>query len=233
MRVLLVEDEPRVAQFVRRGLREEQFTVDVAQDGEEALFMAETGEYDAMVLDLRLPKRDGIEVLTHLRAHQNKVPVLVLTAKDDLKDKVEALNKGADDYLVKPFKFEELLARLRALLRRQGELYPLVLRAGGLEMDTSKHSVTHAGQMVQLTTREYSVLEFLVRNQGKVVTRTMLSEHVWEHDFDSMSNVIDVLIARLRKKLGGDSGDGLIRTVRGSGYILEGTDEHVDRPGAP
>jgi DNA-binding response OmpR family regulator len=221
MRVLLAEDDSRVAGFVRRGLREEQYAVDVAADGEKALFMAQTGEYDLIILDLMLPKKDGMEVLRTLRGTKCGTPVLILTAKDKPRDKVEGLNAGADDYLTKPFGFEELLARVRALLRRRGDMTPTVLAAGDLQMDTLKHKVRRGGKEIDLTNREYALLEFFLRHPNEVVTRTKLSEHVWETDFDTFSNVIDVHIARLRQKINEGFSPKLLETVRGRGYILQ------------
>ncbi len=221
MRILLAEDDSRVAGFVRRGLREEQYAVDVAADGEKALFMAQTGEYDLIILDLMLPKKDGMEVLRTLRAFKLGTPVLILTAKDKPKDKVEGLNAGADDYLTKPFGFEELLARVRALLRRRGDMVPTVLTAGDLQIDTLKHKVSRGGKDLDLTNREYALLEFFLRHPNEVVTRTKLSEHVWETDFDTFSNVIDVHVARLRQKINDGFSLKLLETVRGRGYVLQ------------
>ncbi len=223
MRILLVEDDARVAGFIRRGLREEQYTVDVAGDGEQALFLAQTGAYDLVILDWLLPKRNGLEVLRTLRAERIAVPVLILTAKDELQDKVTGLDAGADDYLTKPFKFDELLARVRALLRRRGGVVPTVLRVADLELDVLRHRVTRGDRALELTSREYAILEFLLRHQGQVVSRTMLAEHVWQHDFDTLSNVIDVHVARLRRKIDGGSSSKLLQTVRGSGYCLRDT----------
>ena len=221
MRILLVEDDARVSSFIRRGLREEQYTVDVASDGEKALFLAQTGEYDLIILDLLLPKRNGLDVLRTLRGDNVTAPVLVLTAKDELHDKVEGLNAGVDDYLTKPFGFDELLARVRALLRRRGDLVPTVLRAADLELDVLRHRITRGGKELVLTSREFELLEFLLRHPNQIVTRTMLAEHVWEHDFDPLSNVIDVHIARLRRKIDEGFSPKLLETVRGRGYILQ------------
>ena len=220
MRILLVEDDARVASFIRRGLREEHYTVDVAVDGEQALFLAQTGEFDLIILDLLLPKRSGLEVLRTLRADRVSVPVLILTAKDEMQDKVAGLDAGADDYLTKPFGFEELLARVRALLRRGGELAPSVLRLGDLAVDVARHRVTRGNRALELTNREYALLEFLMRHARQVVTRTMLAEHVWQHGFDPLSNVIDVHIARLRRKIDAGRSAPLLQTVRGQGYLL-------------
>ncbi|HNV86631.1 MAG TPA: response regulator transcription factor [Candidatus Omnitrophota bacterium] len=220
MRILLVEDDPRVASFIRRGLREEHYAVDVASDGEQALFTAQTGEYDLIILDLLLPKKSGLEVLRTLRAEKVPIPVLILTAKDKPEDKVTGLDAGADDYLTKPFGFEELLARIRALLRRRGDMTPTILRLADLELDTLRHRATRKGKEIPLTNREYALLEFFLRHSNQVVTRSMLAEHVWEHDFDTFSNVIDVHIARLRRKIDDGFSPKLLQTLRGSGYKL-------------
>ena len=225
MRILLVEDDSRVASFIRHGLREEHYTVDVATDGEQALFLAQTGEYDLIILDIMLPKRSGLDVLKTLRADGLTVPILILTAKDKLKDKVTGLNAGADDYLTKPFGFEELLARISTLSRRRGDMIPTSLRLADLELDTLRHRVTRDSKPLVLTNREYALLEFLIRHPNQLVTRTMLAEHVWEHDFDPLSNVIDVHIARLRRKIDHEFTAKLLHTVRGSGYILQAPEE--------
>jgi DNA-binding response OmpR family regulator len=222
MRILLVEDEAQVASFIRRGLREEQYTVDVAVDGEEGIFVAQTNEYDLILLDWTLPKLSGIEVLQRLREDGITVPILLLTGRDTIKDKVTGLDAGADDYLTKPFGFEELLARVRALLRRRGDMIPTVLRVADLELDSLRHCVHRNGTRIDLTAREYSLLEYLLRNAGRVVTRTMLAEHVWEHDFDPMSNVIDVHVARLRRKIDQEFPVKLLETIRGKGYRMRG-----------
>ncbi len=221
MKILLVEDDARVASFIRRGLKEENYVVDLASDGEQGLFLAQTQDYDLIVLDLLLPKKSGLEVLEALRKDRITIPILILTARDEPRDKVQGLDKGADDYLTKPFEFEEFLARIRALLRRRGDLVGTVLRAGELEFDTLRRKVTREGKEIVLTQREYSLLEFFLRHVNQVVTRSMLSEHVWEQDFDSLTNVIDVHVARLRKKIDDDFSVKLLKTVRGSGYKLE------------
>jgi DNA-binding response OmpR family regulator len=220
MRILVIEDDMGVASFVRRGLREQNYVVDLAADGEEALFLAQTGDYDAIILDLVLPKASGLEVARALRRDAKTVPILILSAKEDLESKVTGLDAGADDYLTKPFRFEELLARLRALLRRQTGLLPQVLRLADLELDSLRRRVRRGGCEIALTSREYSLLEYLMRKCGQVVTRTMLAEHVWEHDFDPMSNVIDVHISRLRRKIDAGFEPKLLQTIRGSGYVL-------------
>ena len=220
MKILLVEDDERMAGFIRRGLREENYTVDLAVDGEEGLYLAQLHLYDLIVLDLLLPKKGGLEILSKLREEKLTVPVLILTAKDKPSDRVKGLDAGADDYLVKPFSFEEFLARVRALLRRRGHLSETVFRAADLEVDTLKRRVTRRGREIVLTNREYMLLEYFLRHPDQVVTRSSLAENIWEHDFDTFSNVIDVLIARLRRKIDADSDEKLLETVRGSGYVL-------------
>lgn len=220
MRILVVEDDPQIASFIRRGLREEEYAVDVARDGEQGLYLAQTNDYDLIVLDLVLPKRGGLEVVRTLRGEQNSTPVLILTAKGKPEEKAAGLNAGADDYLAKPFDFDEFLARISAMLRRRGALVPSVLRASDLELDALRHRVTRRGRELTLTSREYALLEFFLRHQNHVVTRTMLAEHVWEQDFDPFSNVINVHIARLRRKIDQGFSPKLLQTVRGRGYIL-------------
>ena len=221
MRILVVEDDPRVSSFIRRGLREEGYTVDVASDGEQGLFLGQTNDYDLILLDLVLPKRTGMDVLRTLRAERVTTPILLLTAKRKTEEKVTGLDTGADDYLPKPFAFEELLARVRALLRRRGDLVGTVLRAGDLELDALRHRATRAGKALALTSREFAILELLLRHQNEVVTRTMLAEHVWEHDFDPMSNVINVSLNRLREKMDAGFSPPLLHTIRGRGYMLK------------
>ena len=220
MRILVVEDDASVASFIRRGLHEQQYAADVAGDGEEALFLAQTGEYDVIILDLMLPKCNGLEVVRTLRGEGKAVPILILTAKGDVKNKVAGLDAGADDYLTKPFRFEELLARIRALLRRKAGIVPTVLQVGDLELDVLRHRVRRGGRDIDLTNREYAILEYLMRHAGQVVTRTMLAENVWEYNFDTMSNVVDVHMSRLRTKIDADHAAKLLRTIRGSGYML-------------
>jgi heavy metal response regulator len=221
MRILLVEDDKRVASFISRGLKEEQYVVDTASDGENAFFLAQANDYDLVILDVVLPDRSGFEVLKTLRGDGLRMPVLMLTGQSKTQDKIKGLDAGADDYLTKPFDFDELLARVRALLRRKGEIVPAVLKIEDLELDTVSHRVTRAGRAIDLTNREYALLEFLMRHPGQVVTRTMLTEHVWEHDFDSLSNVINVTVARLRQKVDDNFPIKLIHTLRGKGYMLK------------
>ena len=225
MRILLVEDDARVASFIRRGLKEENYAVDLAKDGEEAVYMGQTGVYDLMILDLLLPKKSGLEALRALRAERVTTPTLILTAKDEVEDRVRGLDAGADDYLTKPFGFEELLARIRALLRRRGDMVPTLLKVGDLELDTLRHKARRTGKELELTSREYALLEYLLRHANRVVTRTMLAEHVWEQDFDPLSNVIDVHIARLRRKIDDGFRKKYLQTLRGTGYMLKDPDE--------
>lgn len=221
MRLLIVEDEPKVARFVERGLREEHFAVDVAVDGESGLDLALVHDYDLVVLDVMLPKKDGFEVLEALRAARRPCKVLMLTARDSVKDRVRGLDGGADDYLVKPFAFAELLARVRALLRRSGGTEVTTLSFADLVMDVKARKVTRAGQPVALSAREFAVLEHLLRHQGEVISRTRLSEQVWDQHFDSMTNVIDVTLYHLREKVDRGFALPLIHTVRGVGYVLK------------
>jgi heavy metal response regulator len=220
MRILVVEDEHKLAAVVRRGLEEHGYAVDVAYDGEDALAMARAEPYDLIALDIMLPGVDGITVCQRLRTARKNMPVLMLTARDTVDDRVAGLDAGADDYLVKPFAFRELLARVRALLRRDGLARDPILRVGDLELDTVSHEVRRDGRSVDLTTKEYAMLEYFMRNPNRVLTRTQIAEHVWDYDFMSMSNVIDVYVRYLRRKLGDDQEPRLFRTVRGTGYQL-------------
>ncbi|MBU4129113.1 response regulator transcription factor [bacterium] len=221
MRMLLVEDEKKIANFIERGLKEENYVVDVVYDGEKALFLAEINPYDLIVLDIMLPGKDGIAVCRELRSKKIDVPVLMLTAKDRLGDKVLGLDAGADDYLTKPFAFEEFLARVRALLRRERIDKTTTLKVADLELDQLTHKVKRAGKEIILTSREYALLEYLMLNAHQVVTRTMISEHVWHEDFDSFTNVIDVYINYLRNKIDQGFKKQLIHTLRGRGYTLK------------
>jgi heavy metal response regulator len=221
MRILLVEDEERIAAFIRKGLKEELYTVDVARDGSEALDIAGAGEYDLIILDLRLPVRDGISVCRELRAQGNTTPILMLTARDTIDDRVRGLDAGADDYLVKPFAFQELLARLRALARRPPVVQGLTLRMANLTLDTRTHQARRDAQTIELSAREYCLLELLMRHSGHVLTRTQIAEHIWGYDFDANSNVVDVYIRYLRRKVDDPFEPKLIQTVRGVGYKLE------------
>jgi two-component system copper resistance phosphate regulon response regulator CusR len=220
VRILLVEDEVRVAGFIGRGLREQSYAVDVAPDGERALYLASINDYDLVVLDLMLPIKDGYTVCRELRGGGFRKPILMLTARDAVDDRVAGLDSGADDYLTKPFDFKELLARLRALLRRSAVLRPPVARVADLALDTVSHAVERAGHRVTLTAKEYALLEFLVLNEGRVVGREQIAQHVWDETFDPFSNVIDVYVKRLRAKLDSGFAPRLIHTRRGEGYIL-------------
>jgi DNA-binding response OmpR family regulator len=220
MRVLVVEDSRRLAGIIKRGLLEEGYAVDNAYDGEEAEYMAETTPFDVIILDIMLPKKDGVAVCRDLRAKNVNTPILMLTAKDSVEDKVTGLDSGADDYVVKPFAFSELLARLRALLRR--EVLPKVqkLQIGDLALDPQSREVWRNGSRMDLTTKEYAILEYFMRRPNAVVTRTMLGESVWDYEFDGLSNIIDVYVRRLRRKIDREGEDSLIQTVRGAGYRL-------------
>ena len=221
MRILIVEDDKKVSGFIKKGLEEETYAVDVAYDGEEGQFMAEESQYDLVILDLMLPKRDGLEVLSRLRDKKIDTPILLLTAKDSVEDKVTGLNKGADDYLTKPFAFSELIARIRVLLRRGKAETKTVLQIDDLTLDLVSHKVTRSKEEIELTGKEYSLLEYFIRNQGKVLTRTMIAEHVWDYNFDTFTNVIDVYINHLRKKIDKNFPKKLLHTLRGVGYVMK------------
>jgi len=219
MRVLLVEDEPRAAEILAKGLREQTYAVDVATDGEAAIFHAATTDYDALILDVMLPLKDGLAVCRAIRESGNAVPILMLTARDAVEARIEGLDCGADDYLVKPFDFGELLARLRAIVRRGRQ--PLVaerMAIGALTLDTRARRALVGARELALTAKEYALLEYLVRRAGEVVTRTEIAEHVWDEHYDALSNVVDVYIQRLRRKIEDAGGDPPIRTRRGEGY---------------
>jgi DNA-binding response OmpR family regulator len=220
MRILVVEDSRRLAGIIRRGLLEEGYAVDNAYDGEEAQYMAETTPFDLITLDVMLPKKDGVTVCRELRAKNVNIPILMLTAKDSVEDKVTGLDTGADDYLVKPFAFSELLARLRALTRR--DVLPKVqkYKVGELSLDPQSREVWRDGHQVDLTAKEYAILEYFMRRPNAVVTRTMLGENVWDYEFDGISNIIDVYMRRIRRKIDKEGQASLIQTVRGAGYRL-------------
>jgi len=220
MRVLVVEDERRLAGIIKRGLLEEGYSVDNAYDGEEAEYMAENAQYDAMVLDVMLPRKDGVAVCRDLRSRNINTPILMLTAKDTLDDRIRGLDSGADDYQTKPFAFSELLARVRALMRREALPKSQKLKVGDLVMDTLSREVWRSERKVELTTKEYSMLEYFMRHPNMVLTRTMLEENVWDYAFDGVSNIVDVYVRRLRLKLEQPGEPSVIDTVRGAGYRL-------------
>jgi heavy metal response regulator len=221
MRLLVVEDEKKVAGFVKKGLEEEGYAVDWAQDGDEGLAMALDGVHDLVILDVNLPGRDGLSILQELRNKRVSTPVLLLTVRATLEDKVLGLDSGADDYLTKPFAFQELVARVRALLRRQADSGPAILQIADLRLDPSRRTVFRGDQKIDLTAKEFALLDYFMRNTGRVLTRTNIAEHVWDYDFDSMTNVIDVYVNYLRKKVDSGRDPKLIRTIRGVGYVLQ------------
>ena len=221
MRILVIEDEVKIAQFIKRGLKEEGYAVDVANDGEQGHFMLSSNEYDAIILDLMLPKIDGLTLCRTLRKDGCQTPIIMLTAKDTVKDKVKGLDSGADDYLTKPFAFEELLARVRVLLRKKDSRVQTQLKVDDLNLDLLTHKVTRGDREIDLTVNEYALLEYMMRNAGNIVTRTMISEHVWDINFDTFTNVIDVYINYLRNKIDSSFPDKMIHTVRGKGYLLK------------
>jgi DNA-binding response OmpR family regulator len=221
MRILLVEDEPRMANVIARGLREESYAVDVASDGETGLYQASINDYDLIVLDVLLPQRGGYEVCRELRAQGIATPVLMLTARATVDDRLTGFDAGADDYLTKPFSFLELLARIRALLRRDSQLRPDTLQIEDLIINSASHHVSRANHTVQLTAKEYALLEYLARRVGQLVSRAEIAAHVWDDSFDPFSNTIEVYMNRLRKKIDEQSSTKLLHTRRGEGYILE------------
>ncbi len=221
MRVLVIEDEPRVASAIGRGLRNHGYAVDISADGVDALSMATEYDYDAIILDLMIPSMGGVELCTKLRSRGRWAPVLMLTARGSVQDRIRGLDAGADDYMVKPFAFGELLARLRSLTRgRKGER-PAVLKVADIVLDPARHLVQRDGNEVELSPREFALLEFLMHHAGEVVTRTEILEHVWDYGYDGVSNVVNVYVGHLRKKLEAPFGRPLIHTIRGVGYLLE------------
>ncbi len=220
MRILVVEDEKKVGNFIRKGLEEESYAVDLALDGQSGFDLAGTTTYDLLILDLMLPKKDGFQVLKELRAKKIETPVLILTARDQIDDKVKGLDLGADDYLAKPFAFTELLARVRALLRRSNTSRAAMLRVGDLQLDPVTREVKRSERKIDLTAKEYALLEFFMRNKEKVLTRTIISEHVWDINFDSMTNIVDVYVNHLRNKIEEPEKKRLLHTIRGVGYVM-------------
>jgi len=220
MRLLLVEDDARIARFATKGLQEQSYAVDVVANGNDAVYQVEINDYDVVILDVMIPGLDGFAVCRAMRGLGKRMPILMLTARDGVDDRITGLDSGADDYLTKPFEFGELLARLRALLRRPNELRPSELVVGDLQINTGAQSVKRGSRVIQLTTKEYALLEFLARNAGRVVGRSEIAEHVWDETFDPFSNLIEVYINRLRRKIGDDPAKPVLQTRRGSGYVL-------------
>jgi DNA-binding response OmpR family regulator len=220
VKILVIEDDKTVGQYVRRGLEENHFQADLVDDGMEGLRLASGGHYDLLVLDLRLPGMTGLEVLRTLRDRGNNVPILVLTAQDALDFKVQALRSGADDYVTKPFAFEELLARVEALGRRPKQIATPKLKVADLEMDLAAREVRRAGELIDLTPKEFTVLEYLMRHPGRVMSRTLITEYAWDYHFDPGTNIVDVVINRVRKKVDSGHDKKLIHTVRGVGYVV-------------
>ncbi len=221
MRLLVVEDDKKVAGFLERGLKEENYAVDVCRSGDDALYMAQINPYDAVILDVMLPGKDGFTVCRDMRENGILTPVIMLTAKDTLDDKITGLTEGADDYLTKPFSFEELLARIRAMLRRSQDYKTKALRVADLELDPLRRLVTRAGRKIALTGKEYALLEYLMRNRGRVLSQTMIIEHVWDMNYEGAGNVVNVYINRLRGKIDQDAQVKLIKTVRGHGFLID------------
>ena len=220
MKVLVVEDEPLMAGFISRGLQDNGYTVDIATDGEQAVFQVETNEYDLIILDLRLPGKDGLTVCREFRDREMRNPILMLTALDSVTDVVNGLNSGADDYLPKPFDFGVLLARVRALLRRNNQLRGNLLKVADLSLNTVDHTATRGGRAIRLTAKEYALLELLMLHPGEILGRAQIAEHVWDEYFDPLSNTIDVYVKRLRKKIDLGFDQPLIHTRRSEGYML-------------
>ena len=221
MKILVVEDEKKVLKFLQKGLEEEQYAVDIAGDGEEGASLAVKGKYDLIILDIMLPKKDGIAVLKEIRKNNILTPVLMLTAKSSTENKVEGLDSGADDYLTKPFSFSELLARVRSLLRRGASEKSTLLTIADLQLDTVVHKAKRGERLIELTVREYALLEYFMRNVNTVLTRTMISEQIWHYNFDTGTNVVDVYINHLRSKIDEGFEKKLLHTVRGVGYVLK------------
>ena len=221
MKVLIVEDDNKILSFLKKGFKEHGFAVDYAKDGKEGLLLTEEQKYDCIVLDIMLPELNGYELVKKLRHKKNRTPVIFLTAKDSVQDRVKGLELGGDDYMIKPFAFSELLARVRAILRRGKEQDVNTFQAGDLELDTVKRTAMRSGKKISLTPTEFTILQYLLERKGEVVTKTMLSENVWGYFFDSYTNVIDVHMTNLRKKVDQEGMKNLIHTVRGVGYVLE------------
>ncbi len=221
MRILIVEDDKKVGGFLKKGLEEEQYAVDICRNGTDALFLAQTIPYDVIILDIMLPGKDGFSVCREIRENSILTPILMLTAKDEIKDKVAGLSEGADDYLTKPFSFDELLARIQALLRRSQDYKTKTLKSGDLELDPLRHIVSRAGKRIDLTGKEYALLEYMMRNRGRTVTPSMILDHVWNINYIGSSNIVNVYINHLRNKIDRDQEVKLIRTVRGHGFRID------------
>jgi two-component system copper resistance phosphate regulon response regulator CusR len=221
MKILVIEDDPTVGQFVKRGLEEQRWGVELVADGEEGEQRASSGAYDLVILDMRLPGKSGLDVLTALRGRGFERPILVLTAQDAVDSKVSTLRAGADDYVTKPFAFEELLARVEALARRPRAIASATLRVGDLELDQTTHEVRRAGEPIELTPKEFTVLEYLMRHTGRVMSRTLITEYAWGYHFDPGTNIVDVVINHLRKKIDAKHERKLLTTVRGVGYVVK------------
>jgi two-component system copper resistance phosphate regulon response regulator CusR len=221
MKILIAEDDGKVAAFLKKGLKEEHYVVEVCPDGEDALFQAQVNEYDLIILDVMLPKKNGFTVCNEIRKGGTLTPILMLTARDQLEDKVRGLQEGADDYLTKPFAFEELLARIKALLRRTQDYKTKLLAVGDLEMDPVSRKVTRADKSINLTGKEYALLEYLMRNKGRIITQSMIIEHVWDINYDGLSNVVNVYINHLREKVDKGFAQKYIHTIRGVGYKID------------
>jgi DNA-binding response OmpR family regulator len=231
MRLLLVEDDSRIARFIAKGLREQSYAIDVVGSGEQALYQAAINTYDLVILDVMIPAPDGFAVCRELRKSGHRMPILMLTARDALEDRIAGLDGGADDYLTKPFEFRELLARLRALIRRTGSLQAAQLVVADLIVDTVGQNVSRRGQAISLTAKEYALVEFLARNAGRVVGRAEIAEHVWDEEFDPFSNLIEVYVNRIRRKVDSGFGKPLLHTRRGSGYVLTANEVGDAKPG--
>jgi two-component system OmpR family response regulator len=222
MHILIIEDEYKISNFLKTGFKEEGYAVDTASDGEEGLYLAKSNVFDAIILDIMLPKIDGFTICKTLRKENVHTPIIMLTARDSINDKISGLDIGADDYLTKPFSFEELLARIRSLLRKSKSQEIKKLKVADLEIDLVTHRVFRGGNEIMLSSKEYSLLEYLMRNEGSIITKTMITEHVWEINYDSFTNIVEVYINYLRNKVDRDHDKKLINTIRGRGYMLKG-----------
>ncbi|MFW6124249.1 MAG: response regulator transcription factor [Acidobacteriota bacterium] len=221
MKILIVEDDRKLSTFLQKGLREEQFAVDVCRNGNDAVYLADINDYDVIILDIMIPGKDGIKVCRELRKKPITTPIIMLTAKATVEDKISGLSEGADDYLTKPFSFTELLARIKALLRRSQSYKEKTMRVGNLELNPWNRTVSRSGQKISLTGKEYALLEYMMRNKGRIVSKSMIIEHVWDMNYEGLSNVVNVYINHLRKKIDKDFKDKLIHTIRGYGYKID------------